>query len=110
MNLSSTQRIELFTASFVGGKSTASMISEGSPTNTQFTEHPFPSILGFIEIFYSLWKYYYDFTEYFNFVGETPYNQCSNDRLDFIECRKIKTKLITTANQRKRKRTQSKLF
>lgn len=42
------------------------MISEGSPTNTQFTEHPFPSILGFIEIFYSLWKYYYDFTEYFN--------------------------------------------
>lgn len=44
------------------------------------------------------------------YVGETPYNQCSNDRLDFIECRKIKTKLIATANQRKRKQTQSKLF
>lgn len=42
------------------------------------------------------------------YAGETPYNQCSNDRLDFIECRKIKTKLITTANQRKRKQTQSK--
>ena len=39
------------------------------------------------------------------YADEIPYNQCSNDRLDFIESRKIKTKLITTAIQKKRKQT-----